>query len=168
MKPVVIQYPQLRRQGAALLAFFGVIALIFFCLDTPNGWIPGLYAAVSGVLIAAACFLGSGKSETFSEAGICIKGLTRTRTIPWDQVIQAGIVIVRRDYPNQHPGMAFTFTGGKPRKRRQRYTRWLAQNSSKTALCVACSQELRELALRCYGPLDFDEWRDPEEQSTLA
>lgn len=156
MDSVVIEHRQYGRYAISYLVVFGIFAMIFFFSDTPRGYIGGVYAVCAGLLTAAICILESRKSEIFSAEGICIKGIVKTRKIPWEQVIQVGIGIDCEGRANEHTTLAFTFAGGSPRKKNQSRRKWALENTPKTALSVPCSAELCELIIQCYGPLDFD------------
>lgn len=169
MKTVGVQKKAAGRQGVLIFALFAVMALLAaVCLDIPYRKMVAAIVMGCGVFVGGLCFWEDIKNVDFSETGILIKNLIRTRTVPWDQVIQVGIVVFRQGYPNAYPCMAFTLSGGTPRKRKQLYTHWQMHNSSKTAFCVPYSTELQELVLRLYGPLDFDLWNNPTEQSSVS
>jgi len=156
MQPVVIEHRQYSRYTLGNLVLFGIFAMVFFFSDMPGGHIAGGCAAGAGLFVVAICFLESRKTETFSEEGIWIKGVVKSRKIPWEQVIQVGIGIECEGRANEHAALAFTFSGGSPRKENQLRKQWALKNTPETALSVPYSLELRELVFRCYGPLDFD------------
>ena len=156
MLPVVIEHRQYSRYALRYLVVFGIFAMVFFFSDMPRGYVAGGYAVGTGLITAAMCFLESRKKEIFSEEGIWIKGVVKTRKIPWGQVIQVGIGIDCEGRANEHTALAFTFLGGSPRRKNQLRKQWALENTPETALSVPYSLELCEMVLRCYGPLDFD------------
>ncbi len=156
MQPVVIEHRQYSRYALRYLVVFGIFAMFFFFSDMPGGYIVGGCAVCAGLFAAAICFLESRKTEIFSEEGIWIKDIVKTRKIPWEQVIQVGIGIDCEGRANEHTALAFTFSGGSPRRKNQLRKHWALENTPETALSVLYSLELCEMVLRCYGPLDFD------------
>lgn len=156
MQPVVIEHRQFSQHALRYLAVFGIFAMVFFFSDMLGGYIVGGCAVCGGLFAAAICFQESRKTEIFSEEGIWIKGVLKTRKIPWEKVIQVGSDIDCEGRANEHSALMFTFSGGSPRRKNQLRKHWALENTSATVLSVPYSLELCEMVLRYYGPLDFD------------
>lgn len=144
MKPVVVSKKYYRWVGLFVLLLCGGVAVL---QEWSGGILLGLFMAVFFAV------LGSQK-EVFTETGIESWFLWWHDTVGWDNVVQAGIMKVV-DRTDSGPNLLLTFSGGTPKTSRMGFMDWKRKNDTK-CLNVPVNEELRQMVLHCYGPLDFD------------
>lgn len=147
MKPVVIRYPEYLRGGL----FIAGLVLMLGWMILGNQW---YYFIPLCVLDLAVCFACGSRKVTFNASGISDKTMWWGWERTWDQVIQIGVA--NASYKMETgPYMLLTFSGGIYKSRTMGYIDWRKRNRG-TAVWVPCSDELRAVVHRYYGPLDFD------------
>lgn len=108
---------------------------------------------VIGIVGCIVCAVGLTFVDTFSQEGITMKRLTKTRTVPWSDIIYAGEVLLGTWKAKATREFVFAFRGAKPRKKGESPAIWLMRND-KTTLSVKYTDGLKDMILRYYGKLD--------------
>ena len=144
MKPVVIRYRIYLWTGIFLLSL---------CLGYAV-WRGRWTMAFPAVLLSSVFFALGSQKHVFSEVGIESRFLCWSDVRPWTEVSQAGIADVA-DQGCHGAYLLLTFLGGTPKNSAMGFRDWKQRNAG-TCMYVPADQFLREMVLRCYGPLDFD------------
>lgn len=144
MKPITICNRTYIWAGVFLLILCAAVEILL-------GWHGGI--ALGTFLGTVFCALGS-QRDTFSETGIESRFLWWHSVTGWKQVIQAGITKVS-DQGHHGAYLLLTYSDGVPKTPGMGFRDWKQKNGGK-CLYVPADQSLRELVIRCYGPLDFE------------
>ena len=155
MKPIVIRSWE---AWACLVGSAFPFGLAIYAFNSGlRDWRTWAVTAI-GVLCFVVGFVGVNHTDIFSEEGITSDGLFGKKTIPWSDVIQVRTFWLERYRrgswkPRRDKRLAFTFKGGQPMRPDQNPTTWMLKNLN-TCVDVAYREDLEELVLRYYGPLD--------------
>lgn len=153
MEPIVIRY-----RKYSVLTLLGLVCIGFGVLAWTEEivwWLSVLVIAIgfvsSAVFAATVTF-----TDIFSQNGITRIRLFKTEHTPWNDVIHAGVILVRADDYKPHKEIVFVFRGGQHRENGQNSLLWLIRNR-KNALSVQHTDKLEALVSHYYGPLDYRE-----------
>lgn len=100
---------------------------------------------------------------TLTEDTIGVMVLFKSRQYPWKSVCQIGILRLRREW-QEYPDFVILLPGGSPRKHNDRTFK--IRNFGKL-IHIPNTPAIRQYIVAHYGPLDFNLWDNPKEQSIV-
>ena len=121
------------------------------------GWFATISIIVCAVFVSAVLIYGGARTTTFSKAGICEKTLFRTINVSWDQIDKASVAWVHlgRSYQRY---ISVSWPGNPEKKHWVYRWLWFMKLENRDGLLFPYSDELRDLVVKYYGPLDFNEF----------
>lgn len=109
------------------------------------------------LFVSTACIYNGTQKTTFSEKGICDKTLFKTIIVSWNQIDKASVAWMHlgRSYQRY---ISVSWPGNPEKKHWVYRWLWFMKLENRDGLLFPYSDELRDLVVKYYGPLDFNEF----------
>ena len=126
------------------------------------GWFATVFIIVCAVFVSTVLIYDGTRITTFSKTGICEKTLFRTINVSWDQIDKASVAWLHLGKSAQWY-ISLSWPGNPEKKHWVYRWLWFMKLENKDGFLFPYSDELRDLVIKHYGPLDYNGMEDTQE-----